>query len=66
MREVKKHWWRWENEGTNWRIKGDAQMQVPLCNSVGYPKFANKKSAVTCKNCKRLLLGYQGEMKWLN
>ena len=59
MREAKKHWWRWENEGKNWRLKGDAQMQVPLCNCAGYPAFAKKKLAVTCLTCKKILAGYQ-------
>lgn len=63
MREVKKHWFRWVSEGKNWRLKGGVQMQVPLCNSVGYPKFANKKSAVTCGNCTRILAGYKTKEK---
>lgn len=63
MREVKKHWWRWASEGKNWQMRGDAQIQVPLCNCVGYPKFANAKQKVSCKTCAKILAGYQGEVK---
>ena len=59
MREAKKHWFKWVSGGKGWQLKGNAQIQVPLCNSVGYPKFANKKAAVTCKTCARILAGYQ-------
>jgi hypothetical protein len=62
MREVKKHWFRWVSEGKNWRLKGDAQMQVPLCGLLT-TKFANKKRAVTCKTCARILAGYQTKEK---
>ena len=61
MREAKKHWFRWQSEGVNWRMKGYAQLQMPICNAVGYPKFANAKKNVTCKNCQRILRGYTNE-----
>ena len=63
MREAKKHWWRWASEGKGWQLKGNAQIQVPLCNCTGYPKFANKKRSVSCKSCAKILAGYQGEVK---
>lgn len=52
-REAKKHW-----------CGGKTVFGLPfsLCGRI-LPGFANAKKNVTCKNCKKVLLGYQGEVK---
>lgn len=61
MREVKKHW----NDGTRERTRdGIYVKQRSLCGrEFIFGGFANKKSAVTCRNCARILAGYKGENK---
>ena len=54
MREPKKHWMAGKA-----RVFG---LPYSLCGRV-LPAFANKKRAVTCLTCKRLIAGYQGEVK---
>lgn len=56
-REAKKHW----NDGTRPRLKGAVLVkQRSLCGrEFVFGGFANAKKNVTCKNCKRLMAGYQ-------
>ena len=55
MREVKKHWPKEPKtpSGVNY---------TALCGKVNLNR-ANKKRAVTCKTCQRILAGYTGEVK---
>ena len=56
MREAKKHW----NDGARPRLKGVMLVkQRSLCGrEFIFGGFANKKRAVTCLTCKKILAGY--------
>ena len=58
MREVKKHWRK--GQSVTWKFLVGS---VAVCGAVNPNKYANKKSAVTCRNCARILAGYKGEKR---
>ena len=61
MREAKKHW----NDSTRERTRDGVYVkQRSLCGrEFVFGGFANKKRAVTCETCQRILAGYTGESK---
>ena len=65
MRETKTHW-RGKHPSTgSFMFKGERKvLQRTLCGLM-WGEFANKKRAVTCLRCQRMLAGYQpkGEVK---
>lgn len=54
MREVKKHW------AGERKSKGAWREVYSLCGRINQP-IANKKRAVTCLTCARILRGYGNE-----
>ena len=61
MLEIKKHW----NDGTRQRTRdGIFVKRRALCGrEYLFGGFADKKRAVTCKTCARILAGYQTKEK---
>lgn len=61
MRETKKHWRGKHPPGGSFMFNGKKiTLHRTLCG-LSWGAFVISKKAVTCRNCARILAGYQGE-----